>query len=422
MQEADVAEDHVMQLLPWVRVVDIFSVRLPLGADGPGPGPADHVSERPATAAEPASGEMERMLRVGVIGVGGWTETCHIPGVQAHPEAQVVALCGRAPERRQAQAARFGVPETYGDFAELIARAGVDAVTISTPNRWHFPIARAALQAGKHVFCEKPLTMDRRESALLLELAEQRGLVHQVAFTFRFLYAAHEARRLVRGGAIGPVRRILAVTEGGGALRPGAPARWRSEAALSGYGLLGDMGSHLVDLARFVSGGEFRRVRGAFCRIGQPERPDGEHPGRMRAVTADDETEALCDFAVEGGGLAATAVHLRVSGLTPPPHRNYLEFVGETGYVRLPYSRGETDTLFLGRGGAAPETVPLPAGAAPAPNHCLFRMMVAFVDACLGRAQPSPANHPATFADGHAAQRVLDAVADAARGGAPVDL
>jgi predicted dehydrogenase len=359
------------------------------------------------------------MLRVGVIGVGGWTEICHIPGVQAHPEARVVALCGRSAERRQAQAARFGVPETFADYNELLARAEVDAVTISTPNRWHHPIARAALLAGKHVFCEKPLAMDQTESAELLALAERGGLANHVAFTFRFLHAAHEAQRLVRGGAIGRLRRILAVTEGGGALRSTAQARWRNDAALSGYGLLGDMGSHLVDLARFVAGGEFRRVRGAAWRIGRAERPDGDQPGRMRAVTADDEAEALCDFAGPGAEAAAT---VRVSSLTPPPHRNYLEFVGDGGYIRLAYSRGETDTLALGREGASPEPLPLPPGTAPAPSHCLYKMMGAFVDACLGRPSPPPADQPATFADGHAAQRVLDAIATSARSGAPVDL
>lgn len=356
------------------------------------------------------------MLRVGVIGVGGWTETCHIPGIQAHPEASVVALCGRTPERRRVQAERFGVPETYADYEELIARAEVDAITISTPNLWHYPIARAALLAGKHVFCEKPLTMDQRQSAELLALAAARGLVHQVAFTFRFLYAAHEAQRLVRSGAIGRIRHVLAATEGGGALRATARVHWRNDAELSGYGLLGDMGSHLVDLARFVTGAEVRAVRGAAWRIGWPERPDGAKPERLRAVTADDEAEALCDLAGPGG--AATLV-LRVSSLTPPPHRNYLEFVGDAGYIRLPYSRGNVDTLALGREGGAPETLPLPEGATPAQNHCLFKMMAAFVDACLGRPSPAPADQPATFADGHAAQQVLDAVAASARTGAP---
>ena len=356
------------------------------------------------------------MLRVGVIGVGSWTEICHIPGLQVHPEVCVAALCGRSADRRRAQAERFGVPQTYGDFEELIARADVEAVTISTPNAWHFAIARAALLAGKHVFCEKPLTMDRIESAELLDLAARSGRVHQVAFTFRFLHAAHEAQRLFRAGAIGRLRRVLAATESGGALRPGAPARWRNDAALAGYGLLGDMGSHLVDLARFVTGGEFRAVRGAAWRIGRTPRPDGDRPGGTRVVTADDEAEALCDFA--GPGFDAILA-LRVSSLTPPPHRNYLEFIGDEGYLRLPYSRGETDTLALGKHGAAPETLPLPSGAAPAANHCLFKMMGAFADACLGRSGAAPADQPATFVDGHAAQRVLDAVAGSARSGQP---
>jgi len=369
-----------------------------------------------ASSARSKGRGVEPMLRVGVIGVGGWTETCHIPGLQAHPEARVVALCGRSPERRQAQAARFGVPETYADYQELIARAGVDAVTISTPNLWHFPVARAALLGGKHVFCEKPLTMVQSESAELVALAASRGVVHHVAFTFRFLHAAHEAQRLFRSGAIGRLRHVIAATEGGGNLRRAASAHWRTDAPLSGYGLLGDMGSHLVDLARFVTGGEVRAVRGAYWRIGQAERPDAEHPGQTRTVTADEETQALCDFAGAGFEVPLT---LRASSLMPPPHRNCLEFIGDEGCLRLPYSRGDVDTLALARDGGQHETLPLPEGAAPAHNHCLFKMMGAFVEACLGRSCPSPADQPATFADGHAAQRVLDAVAAAARTGTP---
>lgn len=358
-------------------------------------------------------------MRVGVIGVGGWTEICHIPGLQAHPAARVVALCGRSAARRQAQAERFGVPETYADYEELLARAEIDAVTISTPNRWHAPIARAALQAGKHVFCEKPLAMDAAESGNLLALAVERQLVHQVAFTFRFLYAAHEAQRAVRGGAIGRLRHVVASTVSAGGLRADAPMGWRGDAALAGYGILGDMGSHLVDLVRFVSGAEFRAVRGARWRIGLEMRPDAERPGALRPVTADEETEALCELRGPGGD---ATVSLRLSTLTPPPGRHDLEFVGDEGYLRLSYSRGEVDSLALGRGGAAAEPVPLPPGAAPAPNHCLFKMMGAFVDACLGQRAPAPADRPATFVDGHAAQRVLDAVAASARTGAPVAL
>lgn len=355
-------------------------------------------------------------LRVGVIGAGSWTEICHIPGVQAHPAGRVVALCSRSRERREAQAAKLGISVTYGDYRELIADPKIDAVTISTPNAEHFPIARAALQAGKHVFCEKPLTLRAAESAELLAHAQAHGLVHQVAFTFRFLYAAHEARRLVTSGALGRLQHVRAFVEGGGALRPEAPARWRDDAERSGYGMLGDMGSHMIDLVRFVTDEELVRIRGAQWRIGRGDRPDPDRPGALRAVTADEEVEALGDLA---GGAGFT---LRVSKLMPPPHRNYLDFIGDEAYVRLRYSRGDVDVFSLGRGGAEPEPQPLPDGAAPERNHCLFKMMGTFVDACLGQSRPAPCDRPADFADGWAVQEALDAVAQSAASGAPVAL
>lgn len=87
------------------------------------------------------------------------------------------------------------------------------------------------------------------------------------------------------------------------------------------------------------------------------------------------------------------ALALRVSGLAPPPPI-YLEFVRDEGYLRLPYSPGESDTLALGRDGGPVQILPLPGGGAPSPNHCLFKMMAAFVDARLGLPSPPPVDQP----------------------------
>jgi hypothetical protein len=141
-------------------------------------------------------------VRCAVIGAGGFAELCHVPGLQSHPRAEVVLLCGRNEARCRAMAARLGVPETAADYREVVARPDIDAITITTPNASHAEIALAALHAGKHVLCEKPLAMDTREAEAMLQVAQERKLIHQVAFTFRYTFPVAELRRRVREGAV----------------------------------------------------------------------------------------------------------------------------------------------------------------------------------------------------------------------------
>ena len=139
-----------------------------------------------------------RKLRFGVIGAGGFAEICHVPGLQTHPRAEVVALCGRRAEHARAMAERLGVPDVHTDYRELCARDDLDGVTITTPNAVHAEQALAAFARGKHVFCEKPLGATVAEVEEMVRAAEASGKVHQVAFTFRYTYCVQELRRRVR--------------------------------------------------------------------------------------------------------------------------------------------------------------------------------------------------------------------------------
>src|SRR6267378_4518913 len=98
-----------------------------------------------------------RKLRLGVIGAGAFADTCHIPGLSSHPQAEVAMLCGRDRTRTRAMADRWNIPSITLNPAELCEQ--VDAVTICTPNDLHGPLALLALKEGKHVFCEKPLAL-----------------------------------------------------------------------------------------------------------------------------------------------------------------------------------------------------------------------------------------------------------------------
>jgi len=194
----------------------------------------------------------ERKIRCAVIGAGGFAEACHVPGLQSHPRAEVVLLCGRNQARRRSMAERLGVPETAGDYREVVARPDVDAVTITTPNVSHAEIALAALEAGKHVLCEKPLAMNTAQAEAMVRAAEERGCVNQVAFTFRYTHGVARMRVLLREGVVGQPFLVRTVGESWGDLRADAKVAWRHQAALSGAGVLADMGSHYFDLIKMM--------------------------------------------------------------------------------------------------------------------------------------------------------------------------
>lgn len=142
-------------------------------------------------------------VRVGVVGLGIMGQQ-YVRIYQAHPLAEVTAICNRTRERLDDVGERFGVAERYTDFAEMLSAAGLDAVCVATPDFAHYDFVRAALEAGKHVLCEKPLTTSLREADDLLTLSRSRPeLKVQVAFNHRWLNAYYHGYAAIRSGQIG---------------------------------------------------------------------------------------------------------------------------------------------------------------------------------------------------------------------------
>lgn len=340
-------------------------------------------------------------LRVGVIGAGGFAEACHVPGLQSHPNAVVVALCGRRAEHARAMADRLGVPEVHTDFRDLCARTDLDAVTITTPNAVHAEQAAAAFAAGKHVFCEKPLGLNVAEVREMLKIAEASGKIHQVAFTFRYTHALQELRRLVRKGLIGEPYLLRIRWDGWGGLRPEWKAGWRETQALSGGGMLFDMGSHLFDAARFVLG-PIEHVTGWTHVI--PRTAPDRYSGEILQVETDDIAAACF---VHRSGVRGEWF---MSRATPAHSENgCLEIVGPEGALLATLGRGQVDRLQLSRPtGDGWEALPLPPESATGTPYALGRMMRSFVDAC--RSGRPDAGVDASFEDGLAAQQALEAV------------
>ena len=125
-------------------------------------------------------------VRIGVIGTSWWADLVHLPSIASHDRADLVAICGRNQERAREMAAKYGIGATYADYRQMIAKEGLDAVVIVTPDDMHHPMAMAALDEGLHVMCEKPLGLNVAQTAEMLAKAEEAGVTHMVYYTSRW--------------------------------------------------------------------------------------------------------------------------------------------------------------------------------------------------------------------------------------------
>jgi predicted dehydrogenase len=210
------------------------------------------------------SGGTRLPIRVGVIGAG-FIGPAHVESLRRLGFVEVVALAGSSQAAAERKAAELGIARAYGDFFDLIADPEVDVVEITSPNRFHYPAAKAALEAGKHVACEKPLAMTSAESGELVTLAERTGVVNAVTFNIRFYPVLQHARALIAHGALGEVYLVHGGYWQDWLLRT-TDYNWRVDPALGGeLRAVGDIGSHWLDLAQFVTGLPVRRVLGDFA-------------------------------------------------------------------------------------------------------------------------------------------------------------
>lgn len=366
----------------------------------------------------------ERKVRVGVIGAGSFAEQAHIPGIQAHPRGTVVALCARNRERVEALAQRMNVPDVHTDYHELLARDDIEAVTVCTPDAMHLPVTLDALAAGKHVFCDKPLAMDAGEARRMTEAADHAGLINMVAFTFRYMRALPELRRLLREGAIGTPFHAALQVYWGGIIAPGQALTWRDQAEHSAAGMWGDGGSHLFDALAYALG-PAEEVCAQMMVVQRPagvEQPDSvdiaDAMARLRLgqgfATGGPGAEGPIGYADRAAGtVQVTLASSRVSQPRGPVHE--FQVTGDGGALGIPLNRGQGEYLHILRpGGANWEELPLPDDATTDRPLALTRMMGAFVDAVL---RGSPTEQDPTFAAGLHAQLAMEAGLRSARAG-----
>jgi len=233
-------------------------------------------------------------FRIAIAGTG-FGERYAI-GLKADPAVELAGVFSRRPERAAAMAERYEIPFSTRRFEDLLDLPDLDAVAVVTPNSTHAGFVRAALRAGKHVICDKPLALSGPEAARLHRIAEEVGVRHVTFVPYRFSPAALAVKQAMDEAQVG---RVVSVTASWGVDLSGEPLRWRFQRRLSGPGVIADLGSHIFDLMTWWLG-PIRRVLGR-CRTLVPDRP-AEVGGRKRPVDVPDETWALVEFAGPGVG------------------------------------------------------------------------------------------------------------------------
>ncbi|GAB4588099.1 Gfo/Idh/MocA family protein [Nocardia sp. IFM 10818] len=329
-------------------------------------------------------------------------------------------LAGRDAGRAAAAAARLGWGSAVGDWKHLLERDDVDLIDICTPGDSHAEIAIAALEAGKHVLCEKPLANTVAEAeamAAAAERAARHGVRSMVGFSYRRVPALSLARKLVAQGRIGAIRHVRAHYLQDWLADPRTPMSWRLDRERAGSGALGDIGAHIIDATRFVTGEALTGVS-ALLDTFVTERPLPDGPG-SGPVTVDDA--ALFLGRLSGGGLASFEA-TRVA--TGRKNSLRLELNGTRGSLAFDLEAMNElwfhdNTADAGAAGFRRILVTEPqhpyAGAWWPPGHALgydhtFTNEVAdLIIAIAAGKNPEP-----TFAEGLAVQRVLAAVESSA--------
>jgi predicted dehydrogenase len=338
-------------------------------------------------------------LGIGFVGLGGICRQRHVPGLQRIEGVELVAVANRSRGSAEAAAAEFGIAHVHDRWQELVARPDIDAVFVGAWPYLHKPVSIAALEAGKHVFCQARMAMDLGEALAMRAAAQETGRVAMLCPVPFGLSIDRAIARLLRDGAIGAPR-FVSIRSFNGAWRdPGAPMNWRKDERLSGLNMQ-TLGMYAEVMHRW-----FGRTRTVSARalIHTPRRTDGS--GELRGVRIPDQV--FVDAGMDNG----LAVHYAISGVMAAP-RETIDVFGETGALHYDAMR---DELLMVRGGGPAE--PVEIGPDEAYDAAQWRVEEDFVNAV----RHGTEYHP-DFADGVRYMQVVQAVHDSAAAGRAIGL
>ncbi|MCU1423085.1 MAG: oxidoreductase domain protein [Microbacteriaceae bacterium] len=367
-------------------------------------------------------------LRAAVVGTG-FIGAVHLESLR-RIGVGIAGILGSSPEKGAAKGAEWGAP-AYASYEELLADPTVDVVHITSPNDRHFDQAKAALLAGRHVVCEKPLAMTAAETSELVALAASTGLVAAVNFNVRFYPQVHEMRERVANGSTGAPYLVTGQYLQEWLLRD-TDWNWRADSARGGMlRAVGDIGTHWFDVAQFVTGQRITEVMAELPTfVPVHRRPLGEvqtfssgGAGETEDVEIHSEDAALILVRFEGGARGSVALSQVSAG-----RKNSIAIEVNGAQSSLAWRGEAPDELWIGhrdepnqvlwRGSgssAAAEAIStMPAGHIEGFENgfaALYRAV--YADVAAGAPSKNPSY--ATFADGHRESLLLDAVAESAR-------
>ena len=341
-------------------------------------------------------------VRIGVIGTSFISDFYHLSILSALPDAELVAVCGRNDERAREVAEKHSIPRVFADYREMIGSGLLDAVVIATPDDLHYPMTMEAISKGLHVLCEKPLALNVTQAREMRDAAKSAQLVTLVNHTWRWMPACRYARKLINEGYVGNLHRAVFQYRAG--YGRSKKKEWKFN-AMRDNGALGDIGSHMIDMARYLVG-EITEVSAKLkpcANIVPGEATDLENIG-----PSNDMASLLLGFA---GGETAFIVASAIDYLGGQHQR--VELHGTEGSLEISFKlKGDTQIHCIRGEEYTEETLEIPVefGGKPSfdglpdyfASHDIGPQL--FVRSILGQAVPAP-----TFDDGYRIQRVMDA-------------
>lgn len=339
-------------------------------------------------------------MKIGIVGAGWWAGFAHLPGFK-EAGAVIAGIYSRTLAHADKLAQQHGTL-AFACYEDLLAAC--DGVAISTTDDTHASLGIQAVQAGKYLFMEKPLARTTEEARAILEAAIAHERIGLTAFTSRGDLAAETAQEMVQAGEIGEVLYLRGFFHGGFMGDPEGPTSWRAKAETGGTGgAVADLGAHLFDLVRMVTGLEFTEV------VAQGQ----IHLQRPDPVTNLDEGALLARLGGVSGAFSLSRVHIGAD------QRLELEIQGSKGALKLSpalWGRGGSYTLKLARRPGHYQDIPADArflrGRNPDASWGYFQFVELarrFIEAAQHHRQPTP-----SLADGLAAQKVIDAATQSA--------
>jgi predicted dehydrogenase len=335
---------------------------------------------------------------------------------------RLVSISGRNAEAVSIAARRYGFEKATTAWQDIIADPDVDVFDNCGPNNLHAEPSIAAAEAGKHVMCEKPLGRTRHEAKQMLDAVTKAGVKHLAAFNYRFVPAILHARDIIQSGALGRIYHFRARYLQEWILDPDFPMVWRLQKDVAGSGVLGDLGAHSIDLARFLVG-EIATVSAA-TRTFIPQRTDAE--GSRQTVDVDDAFAAVLEF--ENGALGTLEASRFALGRK---NHNTFEINGEKGSivfnlerlneleVHIPGQQPENSTGFttvlVSEASHPYWKYWWPQGHMIGWENLFVHEVAHFLGAVVGQHEVAPIG--ATFEDGYRAAVVCDAILESARTG-----